>query len=266
MTNEHDIAKPNICHLSYGEEEWIDWLLGHIPTERRAMMGAHAHTCPACREIIAYWRPLLAAPSDVAVPDRQVVQQTRELTAHPSYRKLKQTVQHIGNRKRSVRRWKRISQGTAALVFVAFMAWSLSGLYKHNAADHGGGHSQYVAHYEPGAVPFFHDPTTASYRVASEFGESRDSYIWFNDRSGEMLVLVDGLLPSNGYAIQAWAVHNNDHVNLGLLRQSELRRAHLYIKGMQLIDLENVALTIEPDGGSLTPTTPDIMLIRLKQK
>lgn len=261
MTTTNKNSNPGSCCLSYGETEWIDWLLNKYDSGRISAMGAHAESCASCREIVAYWQPLLAIGAD----DDWPAGQPHELPRPSIPDKLRKTVQSIGRRRLAVQRWKRVAPRIAALAFLAWMMWSLTGLVGQggNQTDHA--RDEYVAHYEPGAMNLVNDPQTASYRISSNYGDSGQSYVWLNVRSGEMLVLVDGLLPSKGYSIQAWAISERDHVNLGLLRQLELRRAHLYVKNAVLSDYRNVSLTIEPDGGSSAPTTPDILLLPLRE-
>lgn len=261
MTMASDNSKLSPCCRSYGEAEWIDSLLNRVDPRQIAVMAAHARTCPSCREMVAFWEPILADGG----ANGQSGAQPPDMPDSSIAVKLRRTVASIGRRRLIARRWKRLAPRIAALAFVAVMTWALTSLGGHEGNSYFHERDEYVAHYEPGAVDLVNDPQTASYRIASDYGDSGQSYVWYNVRSGEMLVLVDGLLPSNGYAIQAWAIRDKDHVNLGMLRQQELRRAHLYVKHSELSDYRNVALTIEPDGGSLAPTTPDILWIPIRE-
>lgn len=256
MTDDYTNMNPLPCKRLYSAEDWIDWLLGNKTVEQNAAMHEHLKRCPACADTVAEWAPLLRQKEGgrmaPAMPSEAV---GRRLRRHVRLRGLRS--QAAAGLKRHRRK---VYAGAAAL----FAAICLVGLYGTMDAQQerlppGG----YVAVHEPGAVPLVNDPETASYKVQAASEELGEGYVWFNDSSGEMLVVLDGVFPSEGYDIQAWAVDGSVHTNLGLLQQLETSRAHLYVKAATLADIDNVALTVEPSGGSAAPTSPDALLFRL---
>jgi len=245
------------CRRLYREEDWIDWLRGHANGADRLEMERHLSQCVKCREIVAEWKPLLQekagldeAPGEAAMPSRSVY---RRLRTHVRARSIVQTIQGRG---------KRFAAAAAALALLV----GVFGLYETTRDRPSDRRSVYVAQYEPKAVSFIHDPSTASYRIHPYNDELGEGYVWFNGSSQEVLVLLEGLLPSENYVLQAWAVDDRGRANLGLLRHVEASREHLYFKGEQLAGANHIVLTVEPLGGSDRPTTPDAFVFELRDR
>ncbi|MFD2332220.1 hypothetical protein ACFSR7_23440 [Cohnella sp. GCM10020058] len=94
-------------------------------------------------------------------------------------------------------------------------------------------------------------------------GGARET-LWLNIRTHELFLLMDGLLPSARTDVQAWASSGAKSANLGLLSFHD-SRAHLYATNVRPEEWESILLTIEPKGGSLTPTKPETVSIRLRE-
>ncbi|GMK48511.1 hypothetical protein PghCCS26_56410 [Paenibacillus glycanilyticus] len=252
-------GRPEECRVGFSEEQWIDWLLGKLPGVLYAEMADHLNKCFACREKASEWQSILApaaahggvseAAEDTLPPDRI----RRSLRSH---------VRRRGIMKRLRTGWTSRSKWTAALVsgvIVVVCAASLYGSIRQPVDQR----NDYVAAHEPEALEFINAPETAGYKVHPFNNELGEGYIWFNSDSGEMLVLLDGMLSSRDYDIQAWALEGGSRVNLGLLEQSEKKHAHLYVKAGALVNASQLALTIEPSGGSVEPTSPDAFLFKM---
>lgn len=257
MNEQMSIRETGQCKRFFAEEEWIDWLLGRKTPQQAETMRRHLNDCPACRRVVEAWEPLLAVEAAEAGERNDA-----PIPSEIARRKLRARVVAMGWSKRAARSLrnhrKKAIAGAAALI----LGICLAGLYP-NGTQPSTEQDNYVALHEPGAVSLVNDPNTFGYPIKPDnLGEG---YVWFNVDSREMFVLIDGLLPSDGYVIQAWAVDGSAHRNLGLLRQFELAKAHLYVKGSALAEVDNVALTIEPTGGSAAPTSPDAVLVRLKR-
>ncbi|GFN33922.1 anti-sigma factor [Paenibacillus xylaniclasticus] len=245
------------CKRLYGEEEWIDWLLSSSDDDASREMEQHLRLCPKCRGIVEKWTPLLQSADH-----SQELRETERMPSPNVYRKLRHHV-----RTRSVmlairRRGKWFAAAAAALLLLV----GVLAVYHSTEESTSDQRSIYVAQYEPHAVPFMNDPKTTSYRIFPYNEALGEGYVWFNGSSQEMLVLLEGLFPSEGHVVQAWAVDDKGRANLGLLRQIEASREHLYFKGEQLINANHIVLTVEPIGGSEHPTSPDVFVFDLHGK
>lgn len=248
------------CAVGYSEEQWIDWLLGKQTGVRYSQMANHLNTCFTCREKVTEWQSILAPAAA-----NEGISQTAEdrLPSDRIRRSLRSHVQRRGIVKRLRRGWTSRSKWAAALVSAVIVVVCAASLYNsvRQPADQ---RNDYVAAHEPEALGFINAPETASYKVHPFNNELGEGYIWFNSDSGEMLVLLDGMLSSRDYDIQAWALEGGSRVNLGLLEQSEKKHAHLYVKAGALVNASQLALTIEPSGGSKSPTSPDAFLFKME--
>lgn len=256
------------CRQAYSEQAWIDWLLGHTGRAETQAMERHLAECAACRTIVAEWRPLLgAAPeprsgraeaegpasdASAALPSASV---RFSLLAHVRLIGLRRRLRDLLRRKR---RW--LYGATASLL----LGLAVFGLMRTAAAPQEQ-RSHYVAERLPEAAYMMGDPATASFRAEPANRSLGEGFIWYNDASGEAVVLLEGFIPSDGYVVQAWAVRGSAHANLGLMRQN-VDRAHLYIRDRSLRQADNISLTIEPSGGSDSPTSPEALIFRLPQR
>ncbi|AZN41198.1 anti-sigma factor [Paenibacillus albus] len=259
-------AASNDCCPFYREEDWIDLYVSGKPSDIRIAMLQHKEACAYCRNAAAEWQDLLASNEVVQASDDAANVEFGDLMPSPAVRRSlvkqvrKQGLQHrIRSVTRSRRRW--ITAAASGVVLII----CLMGLSRmvHEPANQ---RNHYVQQHEPQAMPFMSDPHTASYQVHPSNEELGDGYVWFNDDSKEVLVMLEGMLPSDTHDVQAWAVNERGRENLGLLHHSEAGRAHLYIKKESLASVDIIVLTVEPLGGSISPTTPDAYIIRLQHR
>lgn len=279
----------------YSEEQWVDYASGDLPQAVMDIMAQHAEGCRRCGSLLQEWSGLMEEAACVPVlkdtPPRQggrpddgkrlpgvppdparvqpaaVKREDRyasapDVRAFPSrrvYRSLRRHVRLAGLRRRLAgvpRRTLWAAAGAAAALLLA------AGLYGAlSKPDRLWNH--YVQAYEPEALAVLQASDTLSRPIAWS-GEVETGRLLYNRRSGEILVLVEGLLPGEGRVFQAWSVGDGGRSNLGLLRYHS-DRAHLYLKRSGWPEENGIALTIEPDGGSRMPTSPDTILLRLPQ-
>ncbi|WP_165279913.1 anti-sigma factor [Paenibacillus protaetiae] len=252
------------CKLGYGEESWIDWLLGKFSDRQNEAMAAHLAHCGACRSLVELWGPLLEAGIPEHSGAGSGMAAEPQLPSDQVRRKLRRRVQAAGMMRRFRSGWTVHKRWAAAAVSAVVVLLCAAALYNsvRQPADQ---RNAYVARHEPGAASFMNDPETASYKVHPYNDELGEGYVWYNGNSSEMLVMLEGMLPSDDYDIQAWALEGGHRTNLGLLAHLEQRRAYLFIKGHALDKASRLALTIEPSGGSDTPTSPDAFLFQLQR-
>ncbi|MBD3919437.1 anti-sigma factor [Paenibacillus sp. PR3] len=249
-----------MCKRMYREEDWIDWLLGSKRPEEQDAMQMHLLTCHKCREIVEQWAPLMqvdltssSTPIEASMPSNEVYKRLRRQVRATGVRlRLRNGIQSKG-------KWM---AGIAAGILLLLCVWSITRFENERPEDQ---RTQYVAHYEPNAVSFMSDPSTASYRVHPYNEQLGEGYVYYNDNSLELLVLLEGVLSSEGKDVQAWAVDEEGHASLGLLQQDEADRAHLYLKGEALGKAHHIVLTVEPEGGSKQPTSSDAFVFHIQK-
>ena len=78
--------------------------------------------------------------------------------------------------------------------------------------------------------------------------------VWYNAASGEMLMLVGGLVPEKDQSIRVWLVKEGTRDSLGVL-QYHANRAHLYVKDRPLGITDDLELTIELQGSEMEPSS-----------
>ncbi|MNC42700.1 Anti-sigma-K factor rskA [compost metagenome] len=108
-------------------------------------------------------------------------------------------------------------------------------------------------------------PETVAYPLDWSRKDQFSGNVWYNGSSQELFVLIEDVALGDGQSIQAWAVKNGSRNTLGLV-QIEDAKGHLYVQGSQLGEADNIALTVEPTGGSLSPTSPDAAWVHLLKR
>ncbi|QHW34086.1 anti-sigma factor [Paenibacillus rhizovicinus] len=267
--------EPETCGKHYAEEDWIDWLLDRKPPADRAVMLSHLARCSRCLSMRNMWEPLLAGGGMTGTPpateqERGRGEEVRE-SSQPSEalrRRLRARVRlrSAGIRvRRAVQAQRRTSVFAAAIVMLLLLCAAL--VYRSASPSQADQRKVAAAALEPTAASFLQDPQTASFKVNPELEELGKGYIWFNDMSGEVYVMLEGLLPSEEHDVQVWAVDElaHEHVNLGLLHHDRPSSAHLYVKPGRLLQARHIALTVEPAGGSGNPTGPDVLVFPLQR-
>ncbi len=268
------------------EERWIDWHLKRLQADTAEAMERHLTQCADCRRICRQWAQWLADGEEVAGFERIGEQFTvvRSEQVHggghsetgglyPServYRALRLEVIKRGLRNRAKRRSLWWIGGAAAMVLLAVFA--LRGLLPDAGATHEASAlppMTYAQLHVPEGAAMMAQPDTKMIAVAPawlpdapESVGKRTVMVWMNGRTKEMFVLFEGVLPAGSRDVQAWAKIRQVQTNLGLLEFHQAQ-GHLYSHGRSLADVEELAFTIEPKGGSLRPTAPETARVKL---
>lgn len=266
----------------FREEEWIDYIDGSVGASKREQMARHLGACPRCRGLYEQWVPLLADPSG---PERgpewagpaspgEAAAAALPVTAGPRpdlpapllpadnvRRSLRRRVLRIGLRRRLAAVRPLYRRGTAAVLAAAALAVLFAGLRNAGlGADNE--RTRYVSSYEPAALAVLSRPETVSYPLDWSRQDQFSGNVWYNERSHELFVLIEDVALRGDHSIQAWAVKGNRRDTLGLV-QIEAAKGHLYVKDGGLAEADNIALTVEPAGGSSNPTSPDAVWVQL---
>ncbi|WP_379160066.1 anti-sigma factor [Paenibacillus sp. sgz5001063] len=277
----HNGSGPLVPFRHYSEEEWIDWIGNDIQGNKRAEMGFHLEECPVCRERYHTWLPLLAQPApyedeglagtkSAGEPTCSAESEPLSVSAEQQYplypsgsvrRNVRRRVRWTGWRRRLANLRPAYRRGAAALALccaVGIMLLGLAGTERDGRSER----NRYVSSYEPQAMAVLNRPETVAYPLDWSRKDQFSGNVWYNGSSGELFVLIEDVALSDGLSIQAWAVKNGSRNTLGLVRIEETK-GHLYVKGSQLGEADNIALTVEPTGGSLKPTSPDAAWVHL---
>ncbi|MFD0670503.1 anti-sigma factor domain-containing protein [Cohnella sp. GCM10027633] len=246
-------------------EEWlIDWLRGNPPAGTCDAMSRHLEGCADCVAALQEWRELLGEESlSEALPPE----------AEKSKRLLRTQVRRVGWRRRAAKLGTGSGWIAAAACAIAFMLAVPSLLERQSGqAEQRKPAQAYAAAYEPNGAALMARSDTVVYALegagvasSGDLGAGRPSATaWVNGRTGEMFLLLEGLLPSDRLDVQAWGNLDDRLTNLGLL-EFHSDQGHLYSRNGRLPAYEEVAFTIEPKGGSTAPTSPRSATVRLSQ-
>jgi hypothetical protein len=79
QTSDKQNRAGDLSHPS--REEWIDWLYGEVPQEKRAAFDVHLASCAKCGDQVAQWKSAMNELDEWQVPAP-----ARELTVHATHR------------------------------------------------------------------------------------------------------------------------------------------------------------------------------------
>jgi len=294
----HDVHDAHDIGCAVPEEWWVDYLTGRLPRDQALRLERHRAVCPACAATCRRWADLLRnareswtlTVSASGTGEPEGVRRKNEPAFPAAVRSLAGTLRRIWRRRKlrfavhaySWRRsLERAVRGTSrprrlAAAGGALALALLAGLFRaafpqgEPPADPVTAKAeQYVQVHEPMAADVISRPDTVQYPLVRAFvrGDMEmppvaGGAIWLNDRTGELFVMLEGVVPSNDRDVQAWMVIREQWLNLGLLKFHE-NQGHLYVRRIWTEDREAVALTLEPKGGSPLPTASESTIVRL---
>ncbi|WP_164472709.1 anti-sigma factor [Cohnella candidum] len=260
--NERDCGVP--------EERWADWHLKKLPADTAEAMARHLAVCPACRISHRQWGEWLGARDDLA--DGGSAFAGSPMPSERVRRSLRRAVWRSGLRTKWAGKRAEYA-GAAAMVLVLAAAILLRELPRTADGEAARNETlapvQYARLHQPEVVALMERPDTRVYSVKPAFApEAPDSSVrkkvtvWVNGQTQEMFILFDGMLPADSRDVQAWGSVKEGFTNLGLLEFHQAQ-GHLYSHSQVLPQVEELAFTIEPKGGSDHPTVPETAHIRL---
>lgn len=107
------------------------------------------------------------------------------------------------------------------------------------------------------------NPRTVQYPIIRPENPEVRGYIWVNQVTDEVLIMVEGLRPDDSKDYQAWFITAHHPLSGGIMRWQG-SRAHLYAHGVRIRLADHLAVSQEPKGGSTKPTGPETFLVLLK--
>lgn len=238
------------------EERWVDLLAGRLQPSEAGSLLRHKDVCPACADRFDRWRALLGAAA--AEPAEWPSEAKRE--------RLRRRVRRRGFA-RSIRMAARSlarqpggwATAGAAAVLLLFGSLLLTDKVREGTNLPP---ERYARLHAPEGAGMMSRPDTVVYsmnggagRIRGGDGADAKETVWINVRTHELFVFLEGMLPSKELDVQAWATYGGRDANLGVL-QFHQDQAHLYSNDVRPELWESLVLTIEPKGGSESPTSP----------
>lgn len=275
MTSRHE--QHLSCSNGYSEEQWVDFVLGNLSHAKRQLLEQHLAGCRACRQHVEEWGDLLADHGQLAWSNKaqgtaaalySAGEQAAEGLEQPylSEKHMRSLQRHVKQQARwhqlktKLSEHKYVTGGVAAAVLLLALIFAPQEPAQKKPAHV----DQYVLDHEPGAMSFVNAINSARYRVETAEGQNSSGYIWLKDDLSEAFLWLENLPQIGLNDYQAWAISGEQANSLGII-QVVGSEGHLYMDMPLLHPSDLITLTVEPKGGSLSPTSEQILLI-VKQK
>ncbi|MCR2802600.1 anti-sigma factor domain-containing protein [Paenibacillus soyae] len=243
------------CEAGYAEQHWIDLALGRTDRSRQATLLNHLDVCGHCRAAHDEWSKLLIADAAGACG----MEEPLELPA-----KRRSSLERQVRRIRAGKRLKKsLLAGASAAAAAVMIAVAL--LNRGPVVEPDTHLISYVEQMEPAALRMMQAADTSRYSILPQGNRQESGFLWLSGDSKEAFLILEHLNGRANSDYQAWAVQGTRSDSLGLVKLSE-DRGYLHIKADILPAAENIALSAEPQGGSLRPTTRQIVLLMLPKR
>lgn len=241
------------------ETKLVDYVLGHLTQEEEAFIAAHLHNCSRCQQEAAYWQEMFATEASY----------TPSPTLNEKIRQISQLSQLNNNNKRLKEKrspkWKYVISMLAATILIAFTMNEFIFQEKPLTNEHMK-QGYIIAQQEE--IPeniYLVEPAANRHDIVTLTNDNINGELWLNKETNEILFLAEGLRPLEAADYQLWVVHADDYWNGQLLHLRE-GAVRVYYKSPDIKLLKYLKVSVEPQGGSLTPTGPEILYVDLKEK
>ncbi|GAA0326171.1 hypothetical protein GCM10008967_15910 [Bacillus carboniphilus] len=228
----------------WSDEQMIDYILDNHDPFTNESINHSIKECPLCQNQYHQWISILPTKEETLQPSEKLKQ-----------RILKSFTSLIKRKRRKVNfpmvAFRTASIATAAFILViVFWMKDTASLPMSHPSD------------EP---IFVMNNDTSIYELVPHVNHNMKGYAWINERTKELYLFVDGLVPIHDKDYQAWVKTSNQIHDAGVL-QLMGESGQLYIKSDPINHAEYIILSIEPKGGSKSPSEKDSWLIKLNAK
>lgn len=228
------------------------YALDAVSGEERAAFERHLSECESCAQEVRELRETATRLALAATQDPPPALRARVLHEIKTVRQLPPETAVVPLRRRGTGLALKLTSVAAAVLFVAAVALGVIVVRQNDQLDR----SQAQA-AEMAQILRAGDAQV----VTLDEGDKGTMTVAMSRSENRMLVLTEGLAsPPAGKDFQVWTDHDGTMVSAGLLNP-ENGEALLEISGFG--DADAVGVTLEPDGGSETPTLPTLMLVEL---
>ncbi|BAB06936.1 anti-sigma factor [Halalkalibacterium halodurans] len=235
-------------HLT--EQQLIDYVLGELSDEERSIVSQHTTTCSACKRTLIHWEKIITSESSIPVP--------------PSAEKMDLVWKNLDTKRTKPRRKITprfvfsISSLTAILMLVVALA-SLNKGMDHDAV-------QIAPFEEQERLNFQQNPHTQQLDIEPlSYQPDLNGYVWVNDVTHEIFVEIDGLSELQNQDHQLWIIFTDNNVQGAIIPIQE-GSSRFFMHGMDVETLKLIKASVEPKGGSHTPTGPETFIVEIKNE
>jgi len=229
------------------EIEIVDEILGNLPSNSSRALQNHLDRCRSCRKLYGEWLKILK--------DGMNVEPSAFL-----YKRLKNSFLRLQIRRRLLCPATLLSAASVAVIAVFILA--ISAIQSNKPLE--SWKQLPVASEE---IPSFvmNDAKTVQYLIEPQNGRlgSANGIIWVNGQRDEVYCYMQNLENNAEHDYQIWLVKPVKKENGGLLRVID-GHGQLYLQQRNIREVEQISLSLEPKGGSLYPTSEDIVLVDFK--
>ncbi|MGZ0084781.1 anti-sigma factor domain-containing protein [Caldibacillus thermoamylovorans] len=247
-------------HSHISETKIVDWLLDRLPEREKEDVSSHLKQCLECQRLLEAWKGIgLKAEAHYEAPP---LSRPERIWAQAEAQK--QT--------KRMRRGLRLAGGwIGAAVAVFLFTLRLSAPNDGPAASHDRSDEpyRYMIVEQKADIPIeriIHNPETKQIPIEpSALFQQLDGTIWLNDDTKEMLMELEGLPPFTARDYQLWIIYTNNEVK-GELLTVRHGTARILITGEDVKRFKQIKASLEPKGGSATPTGPETFIVDLKHE
>jgi anti-sigma-K factor RskA len=224
----------------YREEDFVDYLLEKIDTEKCNAIKEHILECEDCYAKVKEWNILLI--NDPATQPSKAFK--KRLKAEVIGRKNKRKFYFPGI----------VFASCIVILMASIMLSPLNNQVNETAYVH--------QHFNQTAQDIIANPDAQKFHIKQVKNQQNIiGNVWVDNHANEMFMEVEGITPINERDYQIWLVHSNNTLDSEILRIQN-GKVYLYYKGPQGKNIKLIKVSIEPVGGSKYPTGPDALNIR----
>lgn len=215
------------------DEVMVDFILGKLDSQQASNIRKCIDNCDQCQSQYLDWRK--------TIPENTSIQ--------PSLILKKRVMK---NYKKSLHKKK---------IIVPSSAWKLVGVALVSLALW----LTFFQNMEVNPELAMHEEDTSVYEIVLSSNSHTNGYVMVNNRTEEFYLTVEGLLPIENKDYQAWIKTHNGFQDVGILTL-ENGKGQIYLKKQPIERVDYILMSIEPKGGSSSPTEEHSYLIKLIAK
>ncbi|MUK88768.1 hypothetical protein GMD78_10225 [Ornithinibacillus sp. L9] len=225
------------------EELIIDYALGKVSQDQAKAIQKHLMTCDKCQHELNYWQQILSTDNQTS----------------PSL-ELQNRINHTISEIEQKRKWRWPKKHGIIVAGIAIILLLIVSVHQLNQPEMFVESDPYFVTAQHEQIPeksFMENPDTNRLDILpATINENVKGDVWLNEVTNEMVLRVDGLDPLPTQDYQLWFVDQDDHWNGELLHLRD-GTAHIYYRNSDINQLKLIKVSIEPLGGSHTPTGPE---------
>ncbi|MCT2534451.1 anti-sigma factor [Aquibacillus koreensis] len=224
------------------EEQIIDYLLGNVNEEEKGTYQAHLNSCEDCRQVCLSWNEMLQVQE--ALSPSTMVKQRLDVEIEK---------ERFTKKRRDPRKALVIASSVAAaiLLLVGLITMPKQTIHTQNQSE-----DQLIHAIQ-------NQPDTDRLEITPVSNEQNlTGNVWINETNNKMVLEVNGLTDTGSYDHQLWIVYQNEDVHGNVLTVKDGFTKLLWTDS-QIDQWSTIKASLEPVGGSETPTGPNTFFVDL---